>query len=54
MWLTDYNRAGDALPINLVMTKKHIEKEGQNLLHKVAPRNLRRGFAQVCHCNRAN
>ena len=34
MWLTDYNRAGDALPINLVMTKKHIEKEGQNLLHK--------------------
>ena len=34
MWLLDYNRAGDALPINLVITKKHIEKEGQNLLHK--------------------
>ena len=34
MWLLDYNRAGDALPINLVITKKHIEKEGQNLLNK--------------------
>ena len=33
MWLLDYNRAGDALPIKLVITKKHIEKKGQNLLH---------------------
>ena len=34
MWLTDYNRAHKALPINLNLTRKHVEKEGQNLLHK--------------------
>ena len=33
-WLRDYNRAGDALPISLTITNKHIEKEGQNLLNK--------------------
>ena len=33
-WLDGYNISHSALPINLVMTDKHIEKEGQDLLNK--------------------